>query len=87
MLNALHHRYTILVWCLRNLPLCLAEHFIGNQGEAVLFGEQNVKGRFELEAGFEDCAAAEDVQTEASAGEGDGEAADVAEVADRAGAD
>jgi hypothetical protein len=49
--------------------------------------EQDVERGFELEAGLEDGGAAEDVEAEAGTGQGDGEAADVAEVADAAGSD
>lgn len=64
-----------------------AEHFVGDEGELVGALEEDVKGGFELEDGFEDGAAAQDVETQTRAREGDGEAPDVAEVADCAGAD
>jgi hypothetical protein len=44
--------------------------------------EEDVKRGFELEDGFEDGAAAEDVETETGTRESYGEAADGAEVAD-----
>jgi hypothetical protein len=68
-------------------PRCLAVHLVGDKGELVGTLEQDVESGFELEDGFEDRAPAEDVEAETGAGEGDGEAADVAEVTDAAGAD
>lgn len=58
----------------------------GYEGQLVRTLEEQLKGFAKLVAGLEDGAAAEDVQTETGAGEGDGKTADVAEVADARGA-
>lgn len=63
-------------------PRRLAVHLARDKGEFVGPREEHVEGGFELEDGLKDCAAAKDVQTQASAGECDSQAADVAKVAD-----
>ena len=63
-------------------PLCFGVHFARDESEIVGAGEEHVEGGFELEHGLEDGAAAENVQAQTGAGEGDGQAADVAQVAD-----
>lgn len=86
MLYALHNRLafdSVLI----DGPFRLAVHFARRERQRVRFAEEYVKRWFELEAGFEDGAAAEDVEAQAGAGERDRQAADVAEVADAAGAD
>jgi hypothetical protein len=89
MLNALHDGLALdfLLW----LNVCGARgfvvHFVGDEGEFVGALEEYVEGGFEFENGFEDGAAAKDVETQTGAGERDGKAADVAEVADAASAD
>jgi hypothetical protein len=80
MLYILH--LGLALYMQRQRPSRLTEHLVGDERELVCFLQENVERGFELENGFEDGAAAQDVQTEAGAGEGDGEAADVAEVAD-----
>jgi hypothetical protein len=89
MLDALHDGLALdfLLW----LNVCGARgfvvHFVGDEGEFVGALEEDVEGGFEFEHGFEDRATSEDVETETGARECYGEAADVAEVADAAGAD
>jgi hypothetical protein len=60
----------------------LAVHLARHERELIGPAEQDVECGFELEHGLEHAAAPEDVQTQAGAGECDGQAADVAEVAD-----
>jgi hypothetical protein len=89
MLDALHDGLALdfLLW----LNVCGARgfvvHFVGDEGEFVGTLEEYVEGGLEFENGFEDGAAAEDVETQTGAGERHGEAADVTEVADAARAD
>lgn len=47
-------------------------HLAGDEGQLVGPGEEDVEGGFELEDGVEDGAAAQDVQAQAGAREGDG---------------
>ena len=58
------------------------EHLAEDEPEGVGAAQQQAEGVLELGAGLEDLAAAEDVEAEAGAGQRDGQAADVAEVAD-----
>jgi hypothetical protein len=53
------HIYAINV----NSALCLAVHFARHERQLVGLGEEDVKSGFELENGFEDRAAAENVKT------------------------
>jgi len=64
-------------------PRRFAVHLACDKGEFVGPCEEHIEGGFELEDRLEDCAAAEDVQTQAGAGECDSQAADIAKVADR----
>jgi hypothetical protein len=83
MLHILHLGFSLHSLTLqRQQPSCLAKHLISDQGKLIGLLQEYVKSGFEFKDGFEDGAAAEDVETETGAGEGDGEAADVAEVAD-----
>jgi len=87
MFYILHLGFALYRRSLLGRSLCFTEHFVGDEGELVGALEEDVEGGFELEDGFEDGAAAEDVEAQTGAREGDGEAPDVAEVADCAGAD
>jgi hypothetical protein len=62
--------------------LRFAKHLACHERELVGAREEDVKGGLELEDGFEDAATAENVQTQPCAGERDGQAAYVAQVAD-----
>jgi hypothetical protein len=62
MFDALHGS-DLGVWRRRgDAALSLVVHFASDEGELVWFGEEDVEGWFELEAGFEDGATAEDVE-------------------------
>jgi hypothetical protein len=89
MLYALHDSFTLnfLVRLYVGRARGFVVHFVCDESEFVGALEEDVEGGFEFEDGFKDGAAAEDVETETGTGEGNGEAADVAEVADAAGAD
>jgi hypothetical protein len=89
MLDALHDGLAFDFGTRRSVcgARCFAVHFICDEGEFVGALEEDVEGGFKLENGFEDGAAAKDIETQTGAGERNGEAADVAEVADAAGAD
>jgi hypothetical protein len=62
--------------------LRFAKNLACHERELVGAREEDVKGGLELEDGFEDAATAENVQTQPCAGERDGQAAYVAQVAD-----
>jgi hypothetical protein len=62
--------------------LRFAKHLVCHERELVGTREEDVEGGLELEDGFEDAAAAENVQTQPCARECDGQAAYVAQVAD-----
>lgn len=71
MFNSFHYRDRGLRDTGFDFSVC-GDHFSGDEGEFVRALEEQGKGFAELEAGFEDCAAAEDVEAEAGTGEGDG---------------
>jgi hypothetical protein len=70
----------LLNWALR-----LTEHFVRNERQFIRPLKQDIERGFKLKARFENGAAAKNVKTQTCAREGNGEATDIAEVADGAG--
>jgi hypothetical protein len=89
MFHAFHDSFAFeyLIWLGVDRPCRLAKQLARHELQFIRAAEQYVERGFELKDGFKNGAAAENVETETCPGEGDGEASDVAEVADCAGAD
>jgi hypothetical protein len=87
MLNAFHDRFSSVVDLAVYCALDVRVHFVGYESQFIGFREQDVECGFQFETGLEYRAATQNVKAKAGPGKGNGEAADVTEVANCLGPD